>query len=35
MINRVDGFNSGWIEFDGTPQRGRVTLDEAVAGMAA
>lgn len=30
----VDGFNSGWIEFEGEPLRGRVTLDEAIRQMA-
>ena len=30
----VDGFNSGWIEFEGEPLRGSVALDQVMANIA-
>jgi hypothetical protein len=29
----LDGFNSGWIDFEGVPVRGRTTLEEVVQQM--
>jgi NAD(P)H dehydrogenase (quinone) len=31
----LDGFNSGWIDFEGVPVRGRTTLEEVVRSMVA
>lgn len=34
-MRMLDGFNEGWIAFEGTPRKGVVTLDEAIAGLLA
>lgn len=34
-MQMLDGFNEGWIAFEGTPRKGTVTLDEAIAGLLA
>lgn len=34
-IEMIDGFNSGWIDFEGTPRKGRLAIDDVVAGMVA
>jgi uncharacterized protein YbjT (DUF2867 family) len=34
-IEMIDGFNSGWIDFEGTPRKGRLEIDDVVAGMVA
>jgi NAD(P)H dehydrogenase (quinone) len=31
----LDGFNEGWIRFEGTPRRGTTTIDAVVAGLVA
>lgn len=33
-IEMIEGFNSGWIDFEGAPERGQVSLNEAVAEFA-
>ncbi|TFW28713.1 NAD(P)H-binding protein [Duganella callida] len=32
-MQMLDGFNQGWIEFEGAPRRGSVTLDQAISGL--
>lgn len=34
-MQMLDGFNQGWIEFEGTPRKGSITLDAAIAGLLA
>ena len=34
-MRMLDGFNEGWIAFEGTPRKGVVKLDEAIAGLLA
>jgi uncharacterized protein YbjT (DUF2867 family) len=34
-MQMLDGFNQGWIEFEGRPRKGTTTLDAAVAGLLA
>lgn len=32
-MQMLDGFNQGWIEFEGQPRKGATTLDAAIAGL--
>lgn len=32
-MQMLDGFNEGWIEFEGTPQKGETTLDTVLQGL--
>ncbi|WP_343730746.1 NAD(P)H-binding protein [Duganella sp.] len=32
-MQMLDGFNQGWIEFEGQPRKGTTTLDAAIAGL--
>lgn len=34
-MQMLDGFNEGWIEFEGVPRKGSVSLDTAIAGLLA
>ncbi|SHM27193.1 Uncharacterized conserved protein YbjT, contains NAD(P)-binding and DUF2867 domains [Duganella sacchari] len=34
-MQMLDGFNQGWIEFEGISRKGSVTLDTAIAGLLA
>ncbi|NVM74720.1 uncharacterized protein YbjT (DUF2867 family) [Duganella sp. SG902] len=34
-MQMLDGFNQGWIEFEGQPRKGTTTLDAAIAGLLA
>ena len=34
-MQMLDGFNEGWIAFEGTPRKGSVALDDAVAALLA
>jgi uncharacterized protein YbjT (DUF2867 family) len=34
-MQMLDGFNQGWIEFEGVSRKGTVTLDQAIAGLLA
>lgn len=34
-MRMLDGFNEGWIAFEGTARKGIVTLDDAIAGLLA
>ncbi|MYM27267.1 NAD(P)H-binding protein [Duganella sp. CY15W] len=34
-MQMLDGFNQGWIEFEGVSRKGSVTLDTAIAGLLA
>lgn len=34
-MGMLDGFNEGWIAFEGTARKGIVTLDDAIAGLLA
>ena len=34
-MQMLDGFNQGWIEFEGQPRKGTTTLDTAIAGLIA
>ena len=34
-IQMLDGFNQGWIEFEGVSRKGSVTLDTAITGLLA
>jgi hypothetical protein len=34
-MRMLDGFNEGWIDFEGTPVKGRTGVDEVIARLVS